>query len=156
MKNDIQELLNKYWAGDSSLDEEAQIKSYFQSDNVDKQFEELAPLFVHLKAESNKSYGFEPDLSFVYNKPKAKIKYLIPKLLTIAASFVLLFSVAITSFNSSDTSYKNKYTEVQDPEEALEIAKEALGFLGNKYEKGTSPMTKHIKNLERTAVFKYN
>ena len=118
MTDDIQKLLDKYWAGESSLEDEQALKDHFSgNDNHD----ELTPLFSYLNSEKDNTYNFEPDLSFT--KDKAKVRYLLPKIIGIAASLVLLFTLSTGTFNSTDQSYKNKYTEVEDPEEALEIGR---------------------------------
>lgn len=46
MKNaQIAELLDRYWEGETSLDEERQLKAYFASSEVDERFHEAALLF---------------------------------------------------------------------------------------------------------------
>jgi hypothetical protein len=74
----------------------------------------------------------------------------------VAASLLLLLTVTYQQFSMDDTHYNNKYTEVENPDEALEIAIEALGFLSNKYKKGTEPMSKNLKNLEKADVFSFD
>ncbi|MFN0215730.1 MAG: hypothetical protein ACKVT2_15840 [Saprospiraceae bacterium] len=48
---EIQELLNKYWEGETSLEEERRIKTYFNSTGIDKRLEAFAPLFQALRQE---------------------------------------------------------------------------------------------------------
>ena len=166
MKPTIDNLLQKYWDGISSLDEEKQLKDYFNSDHVDDTHKSLSPLFAYYKQEAEITTDFVPDLSFTNENlvskklsleaSKPKVRLLIPKIIGIAASLLLLFTVTYQQFNIEDTSYNNKYTEVQNPDEALEIAIEALGFLGNKYNKGTTSVSKGLKNLEKTDVFNLN
>jgi hypothetical protein len=154
MKNDINNILENYWKGQSSLDEEQMLRDYLSSDNVSEEHRELMPLFEYFKEEKNLSVGWEPDLSFTKPKPH-KIRFLFPKLIAIAASLILLFTVSRTWLNVNDTTYKNKFTELEDPDEALAITLDALGFVGKNYEKGSKP-TSHMKQLEKTAVFTYN
>jgi hypothetical protein len=46
MKNaQIAELLDRYWEGETSLDEERQLKAYFASGDVDERFQEASLLF---------------------------------------------------------------------------------------------------------------
>lgn len=156
MKPTIDNLLEKYWDGLSTLDEEKQLKDYFNSGNIDNAHKGLSPLFAYYKQESEITTDFVPDLSFTKEVSKPKVRYLIPKIIGIAASLLLLFTVTYQQFNVEDTSYNNKYTEVENPDEALAIAIEALGFLGNKYNKGTTSVSKGLKNLEKTDVFNLN
>lgn len=155
MNTSINNLIEKYWAGETSLEEERLIKTYFMSGNVSEEHEDMAPLFDFFSIESEITVG-DLDLDLEVTKPKPKVRRLFPRLLTIAASMAILISASMLLFNNNSTIYKNKYTELQDPEEALEITMEALGFLSNKYEQGSEPMTKYMKNLEKTVVFEFN
>lgn len=49
--NDVQTLLEKYWEGETTLEEERQIKGYFAAGNVDERLLQYAPLFQALKEE---------------------------------------------------------------------------------------------------------
>jgi len=157
MKNNIQSLIDKYWEGQSTLSEEQSIKDYLSSNQVSEDHKDLIPLFNYFDMESGISLGTdELDLSFTQTK-KPKVRYLIPKIMGVAASFLLLFAVSSQFLNpAEDPSYKGMYTEVEDPEEALKIAMSALGILGNNYSKGTKPMSKGFKGLEKTNVFKFD
>mgnify|MGYP000639411304 FL=1 len=154
MQSTIDHLIQKYWDGESSLEEERQLKDYFNSGSVDDAHKSLIPMFRYYKSESKLTTDFVPDLSFT-NESKPKVRYLIPKIMAVAASLLLLLTVTYNQLDVSDTSYNNKYTEVENPDEALAIAVEALGFLGTKYKKGTAPVSKGLKNLEKTDVFNF-
>ena len=155
MNKGIDNILDKYWNGESTLQEEAQLRAYFNSDEVAEEHRELSPLFQYFEAEATKTYDFEPDLSFTKSSG-SKIRFLIPKIIAIAASLVLLFTVSKQWVSSAeDTVYKNKYTELQDPQEALDITLDALGFVSHKIDKGTQELS-HIKEIEKTAVFKFD
>ncbi len=154
MRPTIDQLIQKYWDGESTLAEEKQLKDYFNSGAVDDAHMSLAPMFRYYRSESEITTDFVPDLSFT-QESKPKVRYLIPKIMGIAASLLLLLTVTYQQLDMDDTSYNNKYTEVENPDEALAIAIEALGFLGTKYKKGTTPMSKGLKNLEKTDVFNF-
>jgi len=155
MRSKIDDLLEQYWNGDTSLQQEQQLKDYFNSDNVDEAHKTLTPMFQYYESASNIKSDFVPDLSFTEEK-SPKVRYLIPKIMGVAASLLLLLTVTYQQFSMDDTNYNNKYTEVENPDEALEIAIEALGFLSNKYKKGTEPMSKNLKNLEKADVFSFD
>lgn len=55
----ISALLEKYWEGESTLDEERMLKSYFASGKVDEQFRMLTPLFQVLQTEQGIQYTAE-------------------------------------------------------------------------------------------------
>jgi len=155
MQPTIDHLIQKYWDGESSLEEERQLKDYFNSGSVDDAHKALSPMFRYYESESKLTTDFVPDLSFT-TESKPKVRYLIPKIMAVAASLLLLLTVTYNQLDVSDTSYNNKYTEVENPDEALAIAVEALGFLGTKYKKGTTPVSKGLKNLEKTDVFNFS
>ena len=155
MRYNIDNLLDKYWNGETSLEEEAQLRDYFTSGDLDEDHKELRPLFAYFNNAAQLGHNFEPDLSFTRKKGRT-IRMFIPKIITIAACLTLLFTISYTwVVQSEDTVYKNKYTELQDPEEALAITLDALGFVGHKIDKGTRELS-HIKEIEKTAVFKFN
>ncbi len=49
--NDIQTLLEKFWEGETSLEEERLLKSYFATGNVDARLLQFAPLFQAIREE---------------------------------------------------------------------------------------------------------
>ena len=53
MKNfsDIQTLLDRYWDGETTLEEERALKAYFASGEIDERFRSVAPLFQVLRQE---------------------------------------------------------------------------------------------------------
>lgn len=154
MTHNISELIEKYWAGESSLEEETQIKDYVLSDEVADEHLSLVPLFSYFNEEKSLHFDFKPDLSFTQQE-KPKVRFMLPKIIGIAASFLLLLTLTFNYMGGQeDKVYVNKYTEVEDPEEALEIAMEALAFLGHNFDKGNSVMTKNLGSLDKAAIIK--
>lgn len=49
--NDIQALLDKYWEGETSLEEERLLKQYFSGNQIDPRFQTEAPLFQAIREE---------------------------------------------------------------------------------------------------------
>ena len=49
--NKILALLDKFWEGETTLEEEGQLKSYFATDAVDERLRKYAPLFQALREE---------------------------------------------------------------------------------------------------------
>lgn len=58
MKNfsDIQTLLDRYWEGETTLEEERALKAYFASGQVDERLRSVAPLFQALREEQTVQY----------------------------------------------------------------------------------------------------
>lgn len=53
----IEALLDKYWSGESTLEEERLLKAYFASGDVDPRLRKFAPLFAALTAEQSVEYA---------------------------------------------------------------------------------------------------
>ena len=158
MNNNIQDLINKYFEGETTLKEEQTLKSYFNSNEISEEHKAYQDVFQYFDVASQETFEFEPDLSFI-QKPKSRLRVMMPRIIGLAASLIILLSAAFNFMNDakSDTMYKNKYTELATPEqadEALAITLDALGFMSHKLEKGTTRVG-HLKNLEKTAVFNF-
>jgi hypothetical protein len=153
----IDKLLEKYWHGQTTQEEENQINRYFSSDAVAEKHAPFIPLFGFFEIERKVVMNADIDIDSITKPVKSSsLRLLVPRMLAIAASLLILVSIGMHLFKADDTLYKNKYTELQDPDEALAITIEALGFLSNKYESGSQPMTKYMKNFEQTAIVKFN
>ncbi|HMP30102.1 MAG TPA: hypothetical protein PKD85_10905, partial [Saprospiraceae bacterium] len=59
MKN-IEELLEKYWNAETTIEEEKQLKAYFQSNDVDDQHKAYSTLFSYFDEESQLKSDFNP------------------------------------------------------------------------------------------------
>ena len=59
---DIQNLLERYFNGETSLNEEATLRSYFLSSNVAEELEAYKPLFVCYNQEKEEHLGSDFDL----------------------------------------------------------------------------------------------
>jgi len=165
MKNDMNKILDKYFKGESNLEEEKLLREYFNSNEINEDLEDLTPIFKYFNSEAELGKNFEPDLSFT--QEKTKVRFLFPKVISIAASLLLLFGIT-QIFMTQDTMYKNKYTEIEDPREGLEFTLETLGFASTKMNNAIQPAShlkelesalqpmSHIKELEKTAVFNFN
>jgi len=55
----INNLLEKYWKAEATLQEEAQIKAYFSTGDVAQEHMQYAPLFIHFDEQSQMSSGIE-------------------------------------------------------------------------------------------------
>ena len=151
--SELELAIESYWSGESTIEQEAMISEYVASGQVSTNHSELIPLFSYFAQEKDISLDNDLGLDKIAKQPEAKVRFMFPKVMAVAASLALLLMFTF-NFMSSETSYKNTYTEVEDPEEALEITMEALAFLGHKYDKGTKPI-KYIKELEKTDVFRF-
>lgn len=88
----IEHLLEKYHNGNTTIKEEAQLKTYFNSNNVASHLQHYKPLFVYFYNEQQEQYSKNVPL-----KPK-KTKHLY-QWISVAATIVLLISVVYYNTN---------------------------------------------------------
>jgi hypothetical protein len=68
----IEELLDKYWKCETSLNEEQLLREYFNGDHVDDRLKEnvaLFKFFQHQRNESVEDVGFDDKVVSKINKP---------------------------------------------------------------------------------------
>ncbi|HAD11664.1 MAG TPA: hypothetical protein DCF33_04410 [Saprospirales bacterium] len=80
---EIQTLLDRYWEGETSLEEERSLKAYFNAGSIDARLQNVAPLFQALKEEQ-----------LIEFKSKAKSVSIRPQMYqwAVAASVTLLLA----------------------------------------------------------------
>jgi len=80
----IKQLLEKYWAGDTSIDEEVSLKTFFSEDSIPEELIKYQPLFVWKNKQLLLKGGKE--LYFEFEKP---LKMQLYSFLKVAASVLL-------------------------------------------------------------------
>ena len=110
MESRIEELLSKYWEGESSLDEENELKEYF---NQNPHLTPTGLFFRGLKKRAEeKPKGFSHP-----GKKSNTIRY------SIAASIAVVVTVGVLIYPDQN---RHDDFEIEDPQEAYEIARTAL------------------------------
>lgn len=91
----IKELLDRYWEGETSLEEERSIKAYFNSGHVDERLKSVSPMFQAFREEKE-----------VQLKAKAKSVSIRPQMYmwAMAASLALLLTAAWWMFREDNVS----------------------------------------------------
>lgn len=162
----IQSLLDKYFAGESSLQEEAQLRQLLQQDPLSEEHLAYREWFQLLEEDSNLSLGDDFDLKVMQAietkvKPQAKIRHLsVSWVLQVAAVFALLATglwwmtrtnplespevVAEAEVKVIDWS---KY-EPKTPEEAFQVTRKALRKVATEFNEGTAIATESIGKME--------
>ena len=130
MESRIREIQEKYWAGETSVEEEKELKEYFRS-QMDISPE--ANYFRHLKNAGEQ----KPDVAFVH--PRRKIR--MPRWLMSAAITVGLLAGAYLMKVYQD---RNEFL-VEDPQKALEITRQALMKVSAGMNKGTA----YVDNIKK-------
>lgn len=147
----INQLLDKYWEGDTSLEEEQVLRHYFSGSDLAQDHEQYRDLFFFFAEESKIKYSGKFE-----QKVDSKRRNLFP-FLRVAASVLVLVGASwffyhnLYPANSIAVDKWAKY-EIQDPQKAKEVAIEALAFLSVKLNKGEASMKKNFKVLEKIPV----
>jgi len=147
---EIETLLNKYYEGESSLEEEQYLMEYFRQDVVPDHLAPHQEQFMYYKSardEKLPNKNFEHEMTrkigeessgTAYAK-RSRMYYFVTG---IAASIVILIGVYFQFIAKPNT---NKYTTedtYQDPEKAYAEAKKALLLVSEKFNAGVSDFNK--------------
>ncbi|RMG82936.1 MAG: hypothetical protein D6714_10570 [Bacteroidetes bacterium] len=162
MKNSIHQLLEKYFEGQTSVEEENRLKAYFQGGNVDESLKPYAPLFQYFGAEKQVALPDDFDDKLLEKiGGGAKVVSLRTRnriWMRIAAAVVLLIGAImfIPKIQPVEAPRKSaKIIVVEDPDEAYEVTKQALELLALKLNKGSKKAAKEVSKVEKlNAVFK--
>ncbi|WP_179320416.1 hypothetical protein [Winogradskyella helgolandensis] len=88
--NNIETLLEKYNNAETSVQEEAQLKAYFNGDHVAPEFEHYKPMFIYFSKSKQEQYTKDVSL----NTKKTKLYQWI----SVAAVAVLMLGLVVPSF----------------------------------------------------------
>jgi len=165
--NKIRELLDRYWEGVSTLEEEEVLRSFFSADMAElpADLKEAQPLFGYFASEASITVPEFPDLEqlIAQMQPKAQVKQM-PWQHWMKYAAMLLVAVGI---GYSAREFRVKYTEgvqvaqaerdtYDDPEKAFAATKKALALLSRNLNKGTSQVQKLSYFNETTDRLKAN
>lgn len=121
--NKIDALLEKYFIGETSIDEENELKDYFFSANVAPHLEQYKPLFGYFAETKEEKLAKNVSLS----SKKSKMAWL-----SIAASIAVLIGVGTyTYFSAGEVKENSELGTYDNPEEAFEATQKALAMLSN-------------------------
>ena len=125
----IEELLEKYFDGETSIAEESQLQSYFASNDVAQHLEQYKPLFGYFSIAKQESFKQQiAPLPVEDNKRRSAW-------LSVAASVVVLLGAGTFAY-FSQTSQKEDLGTYDDPEIALRETQKALSLLSAQVNKG--------------------
>ena len=153
----IKDLLDKYFAAETSLEEEQKLSDYFNQDNIDNELSAYAPLFRQFLNEKQVKAPASTTNKLKRLQQKASRNRYIPYFGTaIAAGLLLLLTLTITNTadnNKNDNDLIVMYNNgkrVEDPVAALEFASEQFRKIGNTVNKANEIMNKPASTLKQS------
>lgn len=143
----IENILEKYFQGETTIAEENQLKEYFSSSDVAQHLEQYKPIFGYFsQVKQQKS---TQELSF--SEPREKKRN--AAWLSIAASVVVLLGIGTYYFASEKSTApavaQSELGTYDDPEEALAATQKALALLSNNVNVGIESV-QYIKEYEQS------
>lgn len=149
----IEKLLQKYFEGDTTLQEEDQLKSFFGQDDVPPHLMSLKQLFqtYSMEKEVKLDAQFDDDIMsriednavISIRRKRRSMIYLIS---SIAASIVLIIAFAIY-FNMATKSIEDTFN---DPQIAYNEAKKVMLYISEKLNKGVEPVSNATGKIDRS------
>ena len=142
----VEQLLEKYFQGATTIAEEKQLKAYFSSNDVAPHLAKYQTLFSYF--EIQKGTQFEQKLPLQPRK-QSTVKWI-----GIAASFVVLFGLATFYFYPSEPKYEDLGT-YDNPEEAFAATQKALLMVSEQVNIGMESVV-YLEEYEKTkkTIFK--
>jgi len=142
----VEQLLEKYFQGETTIAEEKQLKAYFSSNDVAPHLAKYQSLFGYF--ETQKGTQFEQKLPLQPRK-QSTVKWI-----GIAASFVVLFGLATFYFYPSEPKHEDLGT-YDNPEEAFAATHKALLMVSEQVNVGMESVV-YLEEYEKTTktIFK--
>jgi len=163
---EIDSQLEKYFAGESSIDEETQLREYFNSDQVNNKHKVYQPLFQYFVSEASHQLDASFDESLIKKlgaekEQNFRVRRLYPTLMRAAAMIAFAIGVFFT-FQQLDNGNGNELAEsyIKDkgtieleeditPEEAYQEVMAALALVSSKLNKGEQKALEGIGKIDK-------
>ena len=158
--NKIDALLERYWNGETSLEEEEQLRDYFRRDGIPEQYRETASLFRYFDGQKKKSLGdasFDATVLAKTAAPKrGKLVSLVYNAMRIAAGVaVLMMAVWFIRREVRETTPPEIVDTYDDPKLALEETKKAFLMISKSFGRAEQETKKiNILNEAREEIGK--
>jgi len=145
--NKIENLLEKYFQGETSIAEEKELKDYFSSPNVAQHLEQYKPMFGYFSQVKEQKSTQDIPL------PKSRDNKRNVAWLSIAASVVVLLGIGtyfyMSEKNAAPAVAQSELGTYDDPEEALAATQKALALLSSNVNVGIGSV-QYIKEYEQS------
>ncbi|MFH7018200.1 hypothetical protein [Flavobacterium sp. FlaQc-47] len=142
--NKIEDILEKYFQGETSIAEENELKEYFSSPDVAQHLEQYKPIFGYFSQVKEQKSTQEIPLK----TKKRNVAWL-----SIAASAVVLLGVGtyfyVSEKNTTPVVAQSELGTYDNPEEALAATQKALALVSNNVNVGIGSV-QYIKEYEQS------
>jgi hypothetical protein len=158
--NSMNQIIEKYWNGESTLEQEQTLISYFNSNNIAVEHEKYAPMFqlIHQHKSNVISDKFDKKLQSAIHERTKVVSFTKPYYFRIAAAIALLISTALLYqvFTSSNEQKIDLYADTfKSPDDAFEAMLLVFGSFDDKMSESTAMMESEIKKLDNLNNFLY-
>ena len=146
--DNIENLINKYFEGETSIAEENDLKVYFSSSDVAQHLKQYQPIFGYFSQAKEQQFTQEISLK---NKKQNSVMWL-----SIAASVVIMLGVGIFMyFETNKTEQFVACNSEDSPELALEQTQKALALVSEHLNTGIESVS-YINEYEnsKNRIFK--
>ncbi|MDI1316143.1 hypothetical protein [Flavobacterium sp.] len=140
----IENLLEKYFEAQTTIQEEKELKDYFTSAAVAPNLEQYKPLFGYAVQAKNEQFTATIPLLKPQNKKSNRIVWL-----SIAASAVVFLGVGLFTFESYNKTEAQDLGTIDDPEVAFRETQKALNMISTSVNKGIGGM-RYLKDYEQS------
>lgn len=151
--NKIEDILEKYFQGETSIAEENELKDYFSSSNVAQHLEQYQPIFGYFsQVKEQKSTQELESLARTGEAIPLQTKKRNVAWLSIAASAVVLLGIGTYFYISENTTPIVAQSELgtyDNPEKAFAETQKALALLSNNVNVGIESV-QYIKEYEQS------
>lgn len=149
---EIAKLLQKYFNGESTSDEERVLETYFRSGNVAEEFKEYAEFFFGISELANTTNDSNIEVEIMdfilenENREKTRYRWLWQTVTGIAASVIIILG-GFLFYQQQQKPFKDTF---EDPKEAYAYAQQTLQFVAEKYNKGIAGLS-GFEKLQKAA-----
>lgn len=158
-KKHIDQLLDKYWEGQTSLEDEKTLQQYFSGDDIASQHLAYQSLFQFFKKEKGHTYSRDIELNLSREK-EAVIRSVRPfNWRAIAAAFAFLLFASYGVWQISQPTEAERIAQVweenetTDPKQALEEIKSALLLASAKLNQGAKTAAMQVSKVKKAGKY---
>ena len=156
-------LIEKYFEGETSLEEEVLLRKYFSGGQVDEDLIAYQPMFQHFAAEREQVLADDFDEALFQKMEASELKVVQMRtwprqLLRLAAVGAVLVTAMIFLQKSNNTQVRqasvdwSKY-EITDEKLAYDETVKALKLLSSKLNKGSRKATEEVEKMEKVGKY---